>query len=222
MITPRLDMILKNVLSRSVADIGTDHAYIPIELAKRGIRVAATDVRPGPLKVAQKNAEKSAQKIPLFLGDGLSPIQLGDFDEIIIAGMGGDLIKKIISDSMEKAYSARLLLQPMNSQAELRRFLIENGFIIEKEDLAAEGRKIYNLIIAKKGTSALPSEIELHLPPSLYRHPLFPMLLAKKEGEFSKQVSGLSKSKACDSDELLHIKALLAQTEKIKERTDLL
>lgn len=222
MITPRLDMILKNVSSCSVADIGTDHAYIPIELAKKGVRVAATDVRQGPLKIAEKNIKKNSLNIPLFLGDGLSPIPLGAFDEVIIAGMGGELIKKIISDSIEKACSARLLLQPMNSHAELRKFLIENNFIIEKEDLAAEGQKIYNLIIAKKGEAELPSEIELHLPPLLYCHPLFPMLLERKEREFRKQFTGLSKSKAYDVDELLHTKELLAKIQKLKERTDLL
>lgn len=219
MLTPRLEMIFKNVTTDFVADIGTDHAYIPIRLAEKGVRVIATDVNKGPLRAAEKNVRKNALPITLLQGDGLSPIPFGEVTEIIIAGMGGELIKKIIADSMEKALSARLLLQPMNSQAELRKFLIENGFSIEKEDLAAEGHKIYNLIIAKKGISALPAtEIDLHLPPVLYNHPLFPMLLEKKGREFSKQFIGLSKSKNGDLDELKRLEGLLSDINRIKEK----
>ncbi|MBR4172892.1 MAG: SAM-dependent methyltransferase [Clostridia bacterium] len=215
MLTPRLDMILKNSLSDCIADIGTDHAYVPIELAKRGARVFATDVSRGPLDMAEKNIQKNGVFVTLLQGDGLSPVP--QVDEIIIAGMGGELIEKIIFKDMEKAQSARLLLQPMNSQAELRQFLLENGFFIEREDLAAEGYKIYNLIIAKSGRSAFPDrEIDLHLPKSLYSHPLFPMLLQKKEREFRKQYGGLSKSKNSDFAELSRLKNLLLDIENIK------
>lgn len=219
MLTPRLDMILKNVTADFVADIGTDHAYIPVALAKKGVRVIATDVSAGPLRSAEKTVRKNGVPVTLVLGDGLSPVPEGAVKEIIIAGMGGELIKKIIQDGISKALSARLLLQPMNAQAEVRRFLIENGFFVEKEDLAAEGRKIYNLIIAKKGGSKLPSaEIDLHLPPVLYNHPLFPMLLEKKEREFSKQFNGLSKSKNGSADELKRLDGLLSAINRIKEK----
>ena len=219
MITPRLAMILKYVTSDFAADIGTDHAYIPIELAKKGVRVIATDVNVGPLRVAEKNIEKNRLSVTLLKGSGLSPIPHGTAKEIIIAGMGGELIRQIISEDIEKAYSARLLLQPMNFQAELRKYLLENGFLIECEDLAKEGHKIYNLIIAKKGEGVLPSaEIDLHLPPSLYENPLFPMLLNKKEREFLKQFNGLSKSKNKDYNELARLKSLLSGIEKLKER----
>lgn len=218
MLTKRLDMILKSVTASRVADIGTDHAYIPIELAKRGVSVIATDVNSGPLKVAEKNIRKNGLSITLLQGDGLRPVPLGAADEIIIAGMGGELIEKIISDDIEKAYSARLLLQPMNSQAELRKFLNSNGFIIETEDLAAEGRKIYNLIIAKRGEGKKTCpELDLHLPPVLYSHPLFPMLLAKKERELKKQFTGLSKSKNKDENTLKQLQRLLSEIETLKK-----
>ena len=217
--SPRLDMILNNISSAAVADIGTDHAYIPVELAKRGVTVFATDVNIGPLKIAEKNIGKNTLPITLLQGDGLSPVPLGAAEEIIIAGMGGELISRIISNDFEKAYSAKLLLQPMNSQAELRRFLLENGFSVVREDLAAEGFKIYNLIIAKKGHGELPSnELDLHLPPPLYSHPLFPMLLAKKEREFSKQRAGIAKSKNQDLNELKRLDSLLSGIKALKER----
>lgn len=217
MITPRLDMILQNVKGSSVADIGTDHAFIPIALARRGVRVIATDANSGPLLSAKRNIEKRGLNITLLQGFGLDVLTAGDTEEIIIAGMGGDLIKTIIANGMEKALASRLILQPMNSQAELRRFLIEDGFEIISEDLAKEGKKIYNLIVAKAGNMALPDcEIDFHLPPILYNHPLFPMLIQKKEREFKKQFVGLSKSKNSDLTEIKRLENLLFATEKLK------
>lgn len=218
MITPRLQMILKNITSNSVADIGTDHAYIPIALSEKGVKVIATDVSSGPLSAAEKNIRKKNLSVTLLLGDGLKPIQKSGVKEIIIAGMGGELIENIIFGDLETAHSARLLLQPMKQQAELRRFLLTHGFVIEKEDLAKEGHKIYNLIVAKKGNSdLLPSELDLHLPPSLYNHPLFPMLLEKKQREFSKQFDGLSKGKNKDFAELNRLGSLISDIKKLQE-----
>jgi len=217
MITPRLDMLIKNVSAKTVADIGTDHAFVPIELARLGKKVIATDANKGPLLRAKKNIERFSLDIELRLGNGLTPLEMGEAEEIIIAGMGGELISTIIKNSLRLAYSARLLLQPMNSQAELRKFLFENGFKIVSEDLAKEGRKLYNLIVAEKGEAALPcAEIDLHLPPCLYTHPLFPLLIEKKEREFSKQYNGLSKSRAADFVELQRINQLLTDTQNLK------
>jgi len=222
MISPRLNMILQNITKTKIADIGTDHAYIPIELAKRGATVIATDISLGPLNNAEKNVKKHGLDISLRLGAGLEPIHLGDAEEIIIAGMGGEMIEKIIAKDMEIAKSARLLLQPMNSQAELREFLLKNGFVIVKEDLAQEGHKIYNLIICEKGNSVYPkSEIDLHLPKILYKHPLFPMLLAKKKREFLKRYNGIKNSKSEEKQDLLHLQNLIEHTEKL-EKGDIL
>ena len=218
MLTPRLEMILQNITADKIADIGTDHGFIPIELAKRGKTVIATDANEGPLDSARKNIEKNGLEISLRLGNGLAPLSANEAEEIIIAGMGGELIKKIISNDMEKARSSRLILQPMSLQADLRRFLTENGFEIIREDLAREDRKIYNLIIAAAGkTHTVPCETDLHLPPALYSHPLFPMLLEKKEREFTKQFNGLSKSGSADFCELARLKKLLNDIDKIKK-----
>lgn len=217
MLTPRLEMILRNVKTDSVADIGTDHAFIPIALAREGKSVIATDANIGPLKSAEKNVKKYGLEISLRLGNGLGPLSCGEASEIIIAGMGGELIKTIISEDFEKAKASRLILQPMNSQAELRQFLTESGFETVAEDLAKEDRKIYNLIVAVSGTPQIASrEIDLHLPPVLYAHPLFPMLLAKKEREFTKQYNGLSKSETADFGELKRLEALLCDIENLK------
>lgn len=217
MLTPRLTMILKHIKGMSCADIGTDHAYIPIELAKKNIQVIATDIKTGPLKIAEKNAKKHEKNIELRLGAGLGPIGLGETDCIVIAGMGGEMIKKIIEDDLEKASASLLILQPMNSQYELRKYLIENGFLVVCEDIAKEGFKIYNLLVVKRGENPrYEREIDAHLPKSLYEHPLFLDLLDKKRREFSKIYKGLTKKRDKNDAELSYYKGLLADLEEIE------
>ena len=217
MLTPRLEMILESITGKTVADIGTDHAFLAIELSERGKKVIATELSRGPLEAAMRNAKKFSSAIELRAGSGLEPLAVGEAEEIVIAGMGGELIERIISDSAEKARHSRLLLQPMNSQAELRLFLLENGFKIAAEELAAEGRRVYNLIIAEAGKGTPPErEIDLHLPPLLYTHPLFPMLIEKKEREFLKQYNGLSRKRYAEPDKLARLSGLLSDLNKIK------
>ena len=127
MITERLQCILNYVDSEVIADIGTDHAYIPIELVKKNRvkRAIAADINEGPLKIAQKNikSEGLSDRIETRLGSGISVLEKGEAGQIIIAGMGGELIEYIIKSDIETAKGSELLLQPMNNQYELRKFL---------------------------------------------------------------------------------------------------
>lgn len=219
MITPRLEMILRHIKGNSCADIGTDHAYIPIKLAERGMRVIATDIRPGPLEMAEKNIKKHNKNIELRLGGGLLPIEKGETDTVIIAGMGGEIIAGIIAESEEKARAATLVIQPMNGQCELRKYLAVNNFCITEEDIAVEGFKVYNLMTVKSGkANEYRAEIEFHLPTALYSHPLFPQLLAKKKREFEKIYAGLSASRDNKEKEMSEMKELLSELEKIEKR----
>ena len=217
MITPRLEMILRHVHGKSAADIGTDHAYIPIELAERGMHVIATDIHNGPLKAAAANVKKYGKDIELRLGGGLEPLKKGETENIIIAGMGGEMIINILSRDIDKAHSSVLILQPMNYQERLRRFLFENSFIVTEEDLASEGNKLYSLMYVKNGITSKYNEIDLYLPPLLYSHPLFEKLLVKKKNEFTKIYNGLKVSAANDKDKITYIQNLLYETEE-KER----
>lgn len=220
MITPRLEMILRHIKGASCADIGTDHAYIPIKLAERGMRVIATDIKSGPLKMGEENAAKYGQKIDFRLGGGLSRIEKCEVETIIIAGMGGEMIEKIISEDEEKARSATLILQPMNSQYELRKYLAQNNFYIMEEDIAVEGFKVYNLMVVKSGAAnSCEREIDLHLPKSLYSHPLFDKLLEKKKRELSRIFEGLIRSATDKEEEANRIKALLCDIEDIERST---
>jgi len=220
MITPRLEMILRHICGKSCADIGTDHAYVPIKLYEAGIKVIATDIMPGPLKIAAENVKKQNACVELRLGGGLSPIEKGEVDTVIIAGMGGEMIEKILSEDTEKAKGVRLILQPMNSQKELREYLLNNGFKIMEEDLATEGFKVYNLIVAeycgqKADYIGYEREIDRHLPKCLYENPHFTDLLEKKKREFSKILSGLRKSKDANPDEIGKLEDLLLEIDKI-------
>lgn len=224
MITPRLEMILRHIYGNSCADIGTDHAYIPIELSKCGMRVIASDIMPGPLKIAAENVKKQKANVELRLGGGLAPIEKDEVETVIIAGMGGEMIEKILSEASDKTQSPIFVLQPMNGQFELRKFLLNNGFKIIEEDLAVEGFKVYNLIVAtKNGTKSAHAlsynkDIDFHLPPSLYENPCFSALIAKKKREFSKIITGLKKSKEERCQEIEKLTRLLSEIEETERK----
>ncbi len=155
----RLKMIVDHIPQcTTLTDVGTDHAYIPIYAAKSGLceKALAADLRAGPLKMASNNIIKYglADRIETRLGDGLNPVLLNECDVIVISGMGGPLIRDILSASMEKVKRARLLLlQPNNAVEALRMWLYENGFLIEKEHLTRDAGKLYILFQTKWNNS---------------------------------------------------------------------
>ena len=185
----RLEVILECVAGAGcnvLADIGTDHAFIPIEAIKRKLakRVIACDISPGPLEIGQKNVirEGLSEYIKLRLGDGLEPIQPGEADTIIIAGMGGMRILKIISDGLGIINETNLILQPQHDTRKLRRGLIDLGIEIHREHLAKEGERFYEILCAAKS-----SEV-----PYLSEEDIF---LGWHKGELASQFYLLSKLK---------------------------
>jgi len=136
-----------------VVDIGTDHAFLPIYLieSKIATKAIASDVRIGPLSVARNNIKKSAtgENIDLRLSDGLDEIGCEEVDTVIIAGVGGELITDIINRAKWlKDSKYKLILQPMSSAMELRKFLSENNFQIHKELAVISVGRIYSIIEA--------------------------------------------------------------------------
>lgn len=158
-LTPRLKAIADLVPSNAkLADIGTDHAYLPVWLILQGrLRSAiAADIRSGPLDRARMTAAEygCTEKVQFVLCDGLSAVRPEDSDTVVIAGMGGETIAAILQEaSWIKNGSYKLLLQPMSAQEQLRRWLWQNGFHIEEERLVSEGDKLYNVLSVRPGNT---------------------------------------------------------------------
>lgn len=219
MLTPRLNCIVNYINCEVAADIGTDHAYVAIELIKRGRakKVIAADIKKGPLDIAIANIKKNnlEESIESRLGSGLSVLKKGEADNIIIAGMGGELICEIIKNDMETAKESKLILQPMNEQYELRKFLHNNGFMIENENIECEGHRVYNIMVVKEGKQKpFLYDIEYHIPLYLKDNKNFKSLYDKKCREFNKVINGLLNSNNCDEEKLVYYKKSL---EALKE-----
>ncbi|WP_250674236.1 class I SAM-dependent methyltransferase [Paraclostridium ghonii] len=139
---------------KKVADIGTDHGYIPVYLLKnKKIDFAIlADVNKGPLENAKKEVRhnKLEDKVDLRLGSGIEVLNENEVDQIIIAGMGGILISELLEAKKIVAQNAqKLILQPMQAQSELRKYLYENGYEVINELLVKEDFRIYEIIEAK-------------------------------------------------------------------------
>ena len=149
----RLSIIADMVDGRCLADIGTDHAHLPIELVKRGKieRAFACDINLGPLSAAQENIKKSglSEKITTVLADGLTGISPADADVIVIAGMGGMTVIDVIRQWEKQLFNGKqLILQPMKNQPELRKYLLENGFDILSETAVLDKNHCYTIMDA--------------------------------------------------------------------------
>ncbi len=149
----------------SVADIGTDHGYIPIYLAENGIcaKVFALDIRIGPLERAKFHIAKAGleSQIETRLADGLSGMEPGEADTMIAAGMGGSLVIKILSLSPDVTESLKtLILQPQSEISSVRRYLNANGFRITAEDMVEENGKYYPMMKAVHGPGEPYKEAE--------------------------------------------------------------
>ncbi|MBQ7499650.1 MAG: SAM-dependent methyltransferase [Clostridia bacterium] len=183
------------------ADIGSDHAKLPIFLINSGIAeiALASDINEGPAERSRKAVQRAglADRISVSVRDGLDGIESFEPTDIVIAGMGGELISRIIDDSdYPKRQGIRLILQPMTKPAYLREYLYSNGFDIVDEALADEG-KIYQIIVSEyTGVyKTVPDEYLLigeknivHKDPLLIRH--IDGILASLE----KRINGLTSS----------------------------
>lgn len=178
------DMVPKNSI---VADIGTDHGYIPVSLIKNKIskRVIGTDVSKGSLdKIINLVISLDMEsKIETRLGYGLDVIKPYEVDTLIIAGMGGMLIKDILEKDKDTTKSiSNFILQPMVGAKELRQYLIHNDFKIINEDLVFEEGKYYEIIFAIKGKSYIKKDIYFEISQLLVEnnHPLIGSFIQHK------------------------------------------
>lgn len=134
-----------------LADVGTDHGYIPVYLTgKEQIKKAiAMDVNQGPLERAQEHIRQYGleNRIETRLSDGLQALKTKEVEGIVIAGMGGNLMKRILMQGEQVAHTAKeLILQPQSEVMEFRKFLWESGYTIVAEDMVLEDGKYYPMM----------------------------------------------------------------------------
>lgn len=134
-----------------VADVGTDHAYIPIYLVEhdKNPSAIAMDINRGPLKKAEENisSHNLENKIETRLSDGLKQLHLGEADSVVIAGMGGGLVVKIMEEgTLHKKYVKEWILQPQSEISKVRQYLNENGYCIVEENMVIDEGKFYPMM----------------------------------------------------------------------------
>ena len=135
-----------------LADIGTDHGYLPVWLAKTGaiLSAVAADVREGPLQSARQNIERYGvqDQVTARLSDGLDLVSAQEADDIVIAGMGGELIARLVDRAAWlRDPQKHLILQPMSSAEDLRAFLLEKGFGVFREEAVQEDNHLYSVML---------------------------------------------------------------------------
>ncbi|MCL2286979.1 MAG: class I SAM-dependent methyltransferase [Firmicutes bacterium] len=154
-LSARLQAILEFAKGcKILADIGTDHAYLPIEAVRTGFcqKAIACDVNKGPLESAAKNIQlvPFLDRLETRLGNGLAPLEENEADCIVISGMGGMLIWDILQAQPTKArFAEKLILQPQQSVERLRRNLHGAGYEITTEKLVYEDARFYAILVAR-------------------------------------------------------------------------
>ena len=207
-----------------LADVGTDHGYVPIYLYERNIipRAIAMDVNKGPLERAALHIAESGMKeaIETRLSDGLTALKPGEADSVVIAGMGGPLIIRILSAHPEITESLKeLILQPQSEISEVRIWLYEQGYEIIEEHMVFEDGKYYPMFKAVKNSEAKKmtdreykyGKISVLGEPEVLRAYLVREIANKQNilQKLSEETTEKSKGRA------MEIKALLAELEEM-------
>ncbi|MDA8334552.1 MAG: class I SAM-dependent methyltransferase [Peptococcaceae bacterium] len=188
--TPRLKQVASLVPRGTVvADIGTDHALLPMYLVREGVcpRVIATEVADGPLRLAGANLASFPwrERVELRRGDGLSVLAPGEADAVVLAGMGGNTMRAMLTAAPAVlAAGPLLILQPMNGERRLRQWLYEHDRYIVAERLVRERGRLYVVMAAVPGRAPLPDLLALTVGPRLIenRDPLLPVHLERLAG----------------------------------------
>jgi len=190
-LSARLTCLVRYVPTDSVvADIGTDHAYLPVYLVRNRIasRVVAGEISRGPYGTALEAVRKAGldSHIEVRLGDGLQVISPGEVNVVVLAGMGGRTICSILTSGQAVlAGLERLILQPMRDVALVRRWLDENGWRMTDEDMVYEDNHFYVVIVARPGREEIADSVVFELGPRLLenRSAVFRRFLLKRQAE---------------------------------------
>lgn len=195
-----------------VADIGTDHALLPVYLVRQGIvrKVIATDVHSRPLDAARSTVARYGlcERIVLREGDGLRVLSPGEADVIVIAGMGGTTIRDILADSLKvQDQVKRLILQPQGGALCLRKRLLDHEWFLFDEDLVFEDGRYYVIIVAEPRPQSVQRAVIdpgiLEIGPRLIekKHRLLVPYLKQEIRQMEKIVRALKEGRTPAADE---------------------
>ncbi|MDN4607038.1 tRNA (adenine(22)-N(1))-methyltransferase [Sporosarcina highlanderae] len=207
-LSERLTAVASFVESGAVlADIGSDHAYLPCYLIRTGIisKAIAGEVVKGPFESAKKNVKKEGleNNIIVRLGNGLQAVEENDgVDTITIAGMGGPLIASILQEGNAKLGKVkRIITQPNIHSSSIREWAVQNGWTIIEEEILKEDGKIYEIIVLERGKAEY-DELEMKFGPYLLedKSPIFVEKWERELAEWKRILDSLEK--AGDTDEI--------------------
>ena len=222
-LSPRLDAAAALVRPGArLVDVGTDHAHLPAFLASAGKieKALATDVADGPVKRARATVARCGLEdvVAVRKAPGLSGAKSFDPTDIVIAGMGGELISAILEEARGwLSPEIRLILQPMTKEAALRAYLARKGFAIEREEIVPEGRRLYTLIVCRATGApyALSPLEELIGPRNLEKEGgEIVALLEKKLKELKRSAEGKERGGVLTDSDRAVISALILEMQK--------
>ena len=210
---------------KGLIDVGTDHGYLPVWLAEKNYsgRLLASDINPAPLASARKTASAAALegRIEFLLCDGLELCPPEAVDTIVIAGMGGDLICRIL-DRAEFCMSERytLILQPMTKAEVLRYWLVNNGFRLVEEPLVRDGGILYQVIKAQFCENMALSDAELFSGAfkNIQNEELCAVWLDELAARFRKEEQGQMSASRPDDGKLMICRGVLRGLEEMRSK----
>ena len=200
LIQPRLEMIARLVPPGArLADVGTDHGYLPVWLLQNGkiSSAIASDVRPDPLHHARTTAELYglADQIDFRLCDGLDGISSEETDTVVLAGMGGETIAAILTDAKwTLTGKITLLLQPMSKAEFLRKWLPENGYVFVEERLVWDKDYLYPIFCVTGGAGQMLTPERQYGGVMLADDPLYADYLSQQVRRLEMAINGLSQA----------------------------
>ncbi len=207
-----------------VADIGTDHGYLGIYLLQSGAarHVIACDLRKDPLENARRNAKLFGVDgaMELRLSDGLEKILPDEVDTVVMAGMGGDLIQKILSQCpWRKREGLQFILQPQSAGNVLRRWLCEDGFEIQREEPVQDGHFLYTVMDIRQGEPAPLTPGTEYASPALLASgsPLVGNYLARVENALQETVRGLTNAEKQRPERLAYFGQALLEIQEMRK-----
>jgi tRNA (adenine22-N1)-methyltransferase len=205
-----------------MADIGSDHAYLPLYLAERGqiASAVAGEVNQGPFRGAERNvrARGYADRISVRKGDGLAVIAPMEVDVITIAGMGGGTIKEILAAGEAKlAGVSRMVLSPQGDGDTLRRWLFAHGWKLVDEDMLIEDDKIYEIVVVERGEMHIEDPLQLEFGPILLekKHPLIADRVDYELSKITRALKGVEHAKGESGEQ--RRQELLTRQEQLEE-----